>query len=363
MANNRPAYTLLSGAKKNLGDFLIFGKAKELIALHTGEDKFLELNRWERLDPHMDDINSTRAVVLCGGPAYGHDFYPGIIPLTENIGDIKVPVIPMGIGWSGEHEDPAKFTFSKDSLKALRYIHERCQYSGVRDYITKDIMNRQGYENVLMTGCPVMFDVPSIGKPFSKPDIIKKLVFTVPSNIDLLLQSIHIMSRLKSVFKDAELIASFHRGIKADQHTSLKESLGLRFTARAAATLGYRVVDVSYDVRNIEFYRDCDLHVGYRVHAHVFFCSICKPTFLIQEDGRGVGMSEALGLPDIHAYRKDAVKKLTEGVREQFESGFPQFDKTHEIIEIHYNAMTRLIKSMIGTKSLGQSDEDTKKAT
>ena len=44
----------------------------------------------------------------------------------------------------------------------------------------------------------------------------------------------------------------------------------------------------------IDLYSNCDLHIGYRVHAHVFMTSIKKPSILIKEDGRGEGMSEVI---------------------------------------------------------------------
>ena len=40
---------LLHGAKKNVGDFLIFERSKALIARHCRVDTFLELPRWKPL--------------------------------------------------------------------------------------------------------------------------------------------------------------------------------------------------------------------------------------------------------------------------------------------------------------------------
>ena len=37
------------------------------------------------------------------------------------------------------------------------------------------------------------------------------------------------------------------------------------------------------------------MHVGYRVHAHLYCLSHSTPSYLIAEDSRGLGMLEALG--------------------------------------------------------------------
>jgi hypothetical protein len=38
-----------------------------------------------------------------------------------------------------------------------------------------------------------------------------------------------------------------------------------------------------------------DLHVGYRVHAHIFACSISIPSVLVTEDGRAVALRNVIG--------------------------------------------------------------------
>ena len=55
-------------------------------------------------------------------------------------------------------------------------------------------------------------------------------------------------------------------------------SIAARILKVIAKSNGCVVHDVSSNIDNIEFYRDCDLHIGFRVHAHVFFASIRKPT-------------------------------------------------------------------------------------
>ena len=44
------------------------------------------------------------------------------------------------------------------------------------------------------------------------------------------------------------------------------------------------------------------MHIGFRVHAHIYNLSKRNRTILLEEDGRGAGVNQALGLSNIHVY-------------------------------------------------------------
>jgi hypothetical protein len=52
----------------------------------------------------------------------------------------------------------------------------------------------------------------------------------------------------------------------------------------------------------IELYDEADLHVGFRVHAHLYMNSISKPSVLLNEDGRGKAVGLVLGGLTLDAY-------------------------------------------------------------
>ena len=45
----------------------------------------------------------------------------------------------------------------------------------------------------------------------------------------------------------------------------------------------------------MNYYSKVDLHIGYRVHAHIFMNSIAKKSILISEDGRAKGVKGVIG--------------------------------------------------------------------
>ncbi|RKX91902.1 MAG: hypothetical protein DRP84_10860 [Spirochaetes bacterium] len=365
-------YTLITGAHKNVGDFLIVERGKQLLRRYANGKEFLEFDNQIPLTNHLKEINKTNAIILCGGPGYTQNLFRNY-PFLRNIDKIKVPVIPFAVGWCGHPADnPDKFSFSDDSKSVLEYIHKNCEFSSCRDKIMKEILKRQGIENVLMTGDTALYDLKSIGKKFTLPRKIRKVAVSVAQHPGQYHQNIYLLEQVKQTFPEAELICCFHRNLKADKFTPETTAKGAQKIAQSARKLGYRVVDASYDTSKIEFYRECDLHIGYRVHAHIFFLSIRKPTFLLQEDGRGLALSKTVSLPDIPAWNrripeslrgrgyrlridyylgkifqnKNAVDDIMRYIKNELRNNFPHFQEMDKVIDDYHRIMIKFLKTL-----------------
>ncbi len=342
-------YTLLHGALKNVGDFLIYERAKQLLRQTEPDRQFLERSRYEPLDSCLDEVNSTSAVVLCGGPGYREDFYPTTFALTNDLTRIEVPIIPFGLGWSGYPAGrPGDFRFTPTSLDAVRVIHDRCLQSGCRDVLTRSILRRHGIRNVVMTGCPAWYDSASLGTPFQPPEEVTQVVVTTPRRLRLIPQAIELMRRVRTDLPSAVRYCVFHRGYSRDTYTTVRRAWAMQVLRLAARVLGYRVVNAAYDLSRIEFYRECDLHVGYRVHASICFLSMRKPTILLCEDGRGEGLSQSLGLQAPTAYNNpQAVALAMQRLHHDLETNFERFAAITDRIDRTYeSAMVPFLVSM-----------------
>jgi len=60
---------LLSGAKKNIGDFIITDRTRALLERVVG-DEIPWMPNWEPRDGREEEIAAARAVVVAGGPGY-----------------------------------------------------------------------------------------------------------------------------------------------------------------------------------------------------------------------------------------------------------------------------------------------------
>lgn len=300
-------YVVLSGAKKNAGDFLITERAEALLRHLRPDHELVRLPGWEPLEPHLDRVNSAAAVIILGGPGLQPRMYPHVYKLTRNLSDIKPPIVLMGSGWKafpGDAQSLREFQFTDQSLDALRLISSRAKFLSCRDVASVQVLRAHGIQNALMTGCPVWYDLESMGKPMKRGKV-STLVFS-PAQLSFYRQpSIAVAEVLSRLFPEARRICSFHRGIgQKDQFTSDEEIENNLKVSAAAERLGYEIVDVSGSSRGSEDYDRCDLHVGFRLHAHLYTLSKRIPSVLLHEDGRGVAASQTLNVRGFDAFER-----------------------------------------------------------
>jgi hypothetical protein len=340
-------FVALHGAKKNAGDFLIRERALALIR-HVRPDHDIVLHpRWEALDDAM--ISGADAVVLCGGPGLREDFYPETFRLVSDLGGIRIPVLPLALGWSGRPVDqPEMFEFNDASRSALSAILRTVAWGSVRDDVSLRIVERAGIGAFRRTGCTAWYHLPSLGTPLRGPGKVRRLVFTPPATSGRLFgESVRLMRLLRSRYRRAERFCVFHRGLRADRFTYRRESAAVLSLAAAATALGFKVVDAAFDLARIAFYKDADLHVGYRVHAHLAFVSYRRPTLLISEDGRGLGQAEALGDEyRIRAGQFDTVSQVAEALANEERLGHPGLANAVEEVERTWPVMRGTLEQL-----------------
>jgi len=339
---------LLSGQIKNIGDFLITDRARRLFE-HFVDSDVVILDRTKKLDDKLDIINKSRFVVLCGGPAYASNIYKGIYPLVDDLTLIKVPIIPFGLGWCGfPIGKPMEFAFNNESSVFLKDIHKSIDFSSCRDEITESVVKNNGIDNVLMTGCPVWYDLEFINDSFSDFKA-NNIVITTAAAPRLFWQNIKLVRLMKKEFPDAEnFYMTFHRGIMPDKYTKLVTSIGYILMCIGSKIFipSLKIKDVAYSMDKIDFYRNMDFHIGYRVHAHLYFLSQRKPSMLINEDGRGVGMVKTLGLPMLNIDDKALFNKITNTLRKYKNNDLQDFKNVKKIFDNKFEVMKSFLLNL-----------------
>jgi len=360
-------YTVLTGAKINMGDFLITERCMALLRAHLPEHELFVLPCWEPLDAHLDRINSGDAVIIMGGPGFQPGFYPRVYRLTADLDRIRVPVVPMGLGWKGYPGDERTlrtYRFSASSRRAIERFSAQARYMGCRDYLTCELLERNGVRNALMTGCPVWYRLDAIGRGATLPSEVAGLTVTPAQRHLYRDQSIAMLELLARRFEGATRFCAFNRGIDRDDPLiPPADRANNRVIAAAARRLGYEVIDTSGGTDRIGFHERCDLHVGYRVHTHLHFLSARKPSILLHEDGRGRGVSQAIGTPGVDAFvirellgarriRPDAeaIPRLDRCLAFERASGFARFSGVGAVIDAHYEVMKRFIRALPGAR-------------
>lgn len=333
--NSKGYFCCLTGAKKNVGDFLITDRALSLLKTNLPGFEFLILPNWKIL-PDLELVNGSKGIIILGGPGFQMNMYPGVYKLVSDLELIKVPIFTLGVGWKGIPGDGVTeklYLFNKSTHILLKKLNKSCAGMSCRDLPTKRVLNKNGYDNVTMTGCPAWYCRNSIGKRFQKPEEIRQLVYTPAQSHFYSNQSIEVLYYLKTKYSNAQIIVSFHRGLRqTDDYTSEYDAINTNKIAQAAEKIGAKILDVSYDISKLSFYDECDLHIGYRVHAHIYFLSKRLPSILLHEDGRGNGLTETLQSPGVNGYR----------ISFRFAYMFGLFKKNRRILSLYRNIFMKL---------------------
>lgn len=340
-------YVILTGSKNNAGDYLIKYRAKQLFEKERPDRQIIDMNGWELLDKEkLEIVNNAKALILMGGPALQYNMWPGVYRLTDNLDDIKVPIIMMGIGWyslQGDWKDTYKYKLSEKTLYLLSRIKSDNYLSSVRDYHTLNALWFNGFNNFIMTGCPAYYDYKFFGLDFKKPEI-KKVGFSLgvsfinSSSMEKLMKDNIIKCR--DYFKDSEFTVVFHHSLKSEiylnTHNSKKNHLKrhqdfLKWLMKEKI----EYIDISGSAENlIDFYSQMDLHIGYRVHAHIFMNSIAKYSILLAEDGRAKATKDVIGgivLNGVERFKEDFINKIG-GRLKIIDRYKPNINLTNEII-------------------------------
>jgi hypothetical protein len=337
---------VLHGAKVNAGDFLIRERGLAILRGLRPDQELVLHPRWEPVPPELFD--RAAAVVLCGGPGLAPRFYPRVFPLVDQLDAHPTAILPLALGWSGAPSGKPHRFFSRRSVEALRTIHSRIGWSGVRDDLSLELLRSAKVGEVRRTGCVAWYQQESLGQPFRSASKVRRLAFTPPAKRRPggLREAVGVMRRLRARYRDAERYCVFHRGMRAEL-ASEAPTAERRATAIAARLLGFKVIDASRDVATLELYRDCDLHVGYRVHAHLCTLSYRRASLLVIEDGRGDGQAVTFGDPyRIRAGSPQLVESVDEALAREDASGFESSERAVGEIERTWPVMRETVEQL-----------------
>ncbi|WMN48318.1 polysaccharide pyruvyl transferase family protein [Vibrio alginolyticus] len=379
----KPYYVILTGSKNNAGDYLIKYRAKQLFSDLRPDRDIIDIDGWKSFDEDtLELVNGAQALILMGGPALQRDMYPKVYPLTDDLSEIKAPIVLMGVGWkslSGNWEDTQNYELSLQTKTLLTRISSDGMTNSVRDYHTLNVMQRNGVERTLMTGCPATYVKNMFDKSIVNKVKIEKVAFSLGVSF---LESPEMERQMKATIlrlRDRFPIPSqfevvFHHSTKTEflnTHNAKRNHLNghLEFISWLEdKKIDY--VDISGSADNlIEYYSSVDMHVGYRVHAHIFMNSISKPSILISEDGRGKALDKVFGGCNIDGFSRvksslySKIKrklKLSSGylvdenidvevlnmIEYELNNDMPRLRKTRNVINDNYKVMNDFIVSL-----------------
>lgn len=282
---------LMGGAVVNAGDFLLEKRSYDLIRHFIPDSEITVLNRVkEDYSNKVDHLNSFDAIIFAGGPLYRPGLYRHQIPFVHRslLKNVNTPIFFMGGGIKG-----SVYRISYSELDKEFLNKGECCLS-CRDIYTYRFLRHQGFK-ALMTGCPAWYDldcINSVDISKFKDDQFGKICVSEPANDSNLPLLVGLLKHLRDKYPSSEIVLVNHREVKHELKIEFDELLkkdNISFANIAGSVDGFSVYD------------NCDLHVGFRVHAHIYNLSKRNQTILFSEDIRGAGVNQTLGLENMSA--------------------------------------------------------------
>lgn len=278
-------YLLLHRALRNAGDFLILERARRLFQWARPGAAVSEGKAWIPLAKQFSERELARfkAVIICGGPGFQPDLYPRLYPLAEL--ESMPPIVLLALGSSvlpGTDRQMRDFHFAPTTHRFLSRIVASGVPLGTRDALTAGLVRQAGFQEILMTGDPVWYDLDAMAAPIRRPESIASIAFTPPANPAYFAQALELLKALERDRPGTKVRIVHHRGVQ------------LPFQSLARRK-GWESTDITGSATGFATYDEVDIHVGYRVHAHLYCLSHGIPSYLVAEDSRGRGVHATLG--------------------------------------------------------------------
>jgi len=293
---------------QNIGDQLITDSLISMIQDRSEYDCKIDL-LWREADFSTSvekSLKGSDAIIfacLAIRPCFSQKEYPFIR-------DILMLNKPLYVVSSGSALDVSSnnnlFDYlSDDSKSLLLQMDKKTVFFGVRGHLTQYYLKKIGMINTIFTGDIAFFEKSHVGKKFQLPkntDCVKNIVVSDPHRGVAYKNSfIALIVGLKNIFENANVVVALHG----------KNPIILE----VAHELGLQVEYIYKDKKNgLSIYDSADVHVGFRVHAHVSMLKRRKVSYLLEQDGRGcdygISLERKISVPCYQEFLKNANKTM-----------------------------------------------------
>jgi polysaccharide pyruvyl transferase WcaK-like protein len=282
----------------NVGDTFIEEAVLRLLDEDMTFERFSIRRPMSRRD--VARINGARCALVTGTNLYQRRWEPALdVPAVSRI---TVPIVPVGVGGSAARADDIGVGPTTEVM--IRALHDRCVVGGVRDPHGEAVVRAAGVDNVLLTGCPVLFWRGAEELPVAASRERVRVILTArnwlmhrePDNVDHPVQVEFLRSVLKELAGNEVLFA-----VHADVDARLVPALGLpdRMVFRSDRLTDY-----------VALYTDTDSVVlASRLHAGMLAVANGVPTVFVGHDSRTYSFCEMLGLNHIELFAPDSAEQ------------------------------------------------------
>lgn len=294
----------------NTGDHFVQLGIVKLLRERLGDFEYLGLsNKPDAPDPaepvgitraSLPAINACDLLVIGGSNLYevGAGRW-GVLVEDEALEALEPPVLLIGIGSGWSFAFPGVPSMPEGVVRQVAGLHRRARGSSVRDLLTARVLGRHGIGPVAVTGCPAGFlgeePLRPVGRALVGVPLLPRRMYAGPS--------LSPGRRRSPTYARRRQITRFFLGLLRELRREGLESRVLVHDAAdlelARQLLGDRFVYDPDPRRMLDAVSECDVIVGFRLHAGIAGLGFGIPPIPVLSDGRSVGFAETLGLLEL----------------------------------------------------------------
>lgn len=269
---------------KNVGDKLICESALKILTKRLPEFNPVLKFRGDSLDGFS---RKKTQIVFAPGFSVSNNTYPDLYTLFSDLNRLEF-FYPVGCSYQNitpSYDAFMQSEFNKETIEFLSFVTRSFGPLPCRDMLIVKMLEDRFNIPAFYSGDMGIYDESKIGLKFLPPKTINSVVFTIQHHPKYLEQSLKLLTLIRSEFPKAKLYVAYH---------SKPNPLSDR-VANFATELGYEVMNQFGNTSNLERYHAIDLHIGYRLHGHIYFLRQRKPSILMVEDARSFGLANTQG--------------------------------------------------------------------
>ncbi|MBQ9136368.1 MAG: polysaccharide pyruvyl transferase family protein [Lachnospiraceae bacterium] len=274
-------YLLLStypySGSLNSGDDLLEKSLIQLIKNKDAHARFIIKNLTDASVtlPDLSDIDAIVGTVVIA--PYWSTQKENLILILETALQMNIPIHLILASCFKPITVSAMHKVSLDrKLKNLLCAISRTNVLVTRDLFTLKLAQKNGIRCKSCIGDIALYDIDYIGKPMQTPKSIKTVALSMPHNPLWNPAVIKLAKRIKQKY-GCQCVLTLH-GIT-----------DLNNIASDIKKLHLPVIDLSGSAAKLDYYQNVDMHIGFRLHAHIYCLRIRKPSVLSAEDSRAGG--------------------------------------------------------------------------
>lgn len=301
-------YTIIStypeAGSQNIGDQLITSSLIEAIKNVKGQtvtvDTVWREDSWDKVKTVLNGSEAIIFACLAIRPNFTIKQYPYIM----NLLDCGLPLFVVSAGTALPVDTSGHTVFkyvSKEAEKALLKLDKQAISFTTRGYLTQAFCENIGLENAKFAGDIAFVSSDKDKLKFISGRKVQNIVVSDPHYAkDYLAAFDKLIKELKKEFKDAKITIALHGNDQTIVNYAQNENLPY-----------LKIYDDRYS--GLKLYDDADLHVGFRVHAHVSALKRRKYSYLLEQDGRGcdygLTLERKISIPNYRKHTNSIAKK------------------------------------------------------